>query len=122
MKINTTPLACLALTGTVALASGCLVMKGQETSESGVKVTQSTLTQIKPSETTEAWLVAALGEPTSKRDVDEQTHILRYDHIVTTEKGGTVFLLFAGGESRQEKSTTYFEVKNSVVTRYWTEG
>src|SRR5689334_6269822 len=92
-----------ALAAAVMLtAGGCLVVKGNNTEESGVRVSQPTLDQIKPGETTEAWLVAALGEPSSRRSVDDHTQILRYDHTITNEKGGAVFLLFAGGESTEK--------------------
>lgn len=111
----------VVLCGLVMAAGGCLVMKGKSVQETGVRVSQSTLAQITPGETTQAWLLAVLGEPTSARDVDDRTRILRYDHKVTTEKGGTVFLIFAGGESYQNASTALFEVTDGVVTRYWTE-
>lgn len=109
------------LASSVVFASGCLVMRGSSTGESGVQITEPTLQQIKPGETTEAWLVAAAGEPTSRRSVDERTSILRYDHTVTTASGGAVFLLFAGGDEEHTTTSTLFEVTDGVVTRFWTE-
>lgn len=101
--------------------SGCLISKSHSVHESGAKVSGPTLAQIKPSETTEAWLLAAVGDPTSRRDVDDHTHLLRYEHTVTTKKGGAIFLLYAGGESEQRKSSVIFEITDGIVTRYWTE-
>lgn len=112
----------LALSGVFLVAvGGCLVTSSNRTEETGAKVSQVTLNQIRPGETTEAWLLATAGEPTSRRTADEHTTILRYDHVTTTSSGGTVFLLFAGG-SRKEKSTSViFESTDGVIQRYWTE-
>lgn len=101
--------------------AGCLVTSRSNTSESGAQVSQVTLSQIRPGETTEAWVLATAGEPTSRRAVDERTSILRYDHVTTTSSGGTVFLLFAGGSTKKESSSVIFEVTDGVVQRYWTE-
>lgn len=102
-------------------AAGCLVTSSSKTEESGTSVSQVTLNQIRPGETTEAWLIAAVGEPTTRRDAGEGTTILRYEHVTTTSSGGTVFLLFAGGSKKQKSSSVIFEVKDGVIQRYWTE-
>jgi hypothetical protein len=111
------------LLGAVALTSGCLVMSGKSVDESGVKVSSDTLRQIEPGVTTEAWLLATLGEPTERTAIEDQEHvqILRYDHTVSKSEGGTVFLLFAGGSETRKTTRTYFEVTDGVVTRYWNE-
>ena len=91
------------------------------TAETGTKVSQVTLDQIRPGETTESWLLGVAGQPTSRRTVDDHSAILRYDHVTTTSSGGTVFLLFAGGSSKQKSSSVIFEVRDGVIQRYWTE-
>jgi hypothetical protein len=115
-------LAVLAGVGFLSAASGCLIVRGSSVDESGTRITSPTLNQIITGETTEAWLVATVGEPTRRSAVDDHTSILRYDHTVTTQKGGTVFLLFAGGDQKEVRTSTIFEVTDGVVTRYWTEG
>jgi hypothetical protein len=112
----------IALAGIAAASSGCLIVRGSSVDESGTKISSPTLNQIKPGETTEACLVATAGEPTRRSAVNEKTSILRYDHTVTTQKGGAVFLLFAGGDQKEERTSTIFEVVDGVVTRYWVEG
>lgn len=114
-------IACIALAGCCFFISGCLISKANSTREQGVKVSQSTLNQVKPGETTESWLIATLGEPTSRRTVDEQTSVLRYDHKVVTSKGGAIFLIFSGAEKHEKTKTVLFETKDGVVSRYWTE-
>src|SRR5262245_42405931 len=69
--------ACLAFAGAFfALAAGCLVTSRSSINESGARVSQVTLDQIRPGQTTEAWVLATAGEPTSRRVVDEHTSIL----------------------------------------------
>ena len=112
----------LALAGTfLSAAAGCLVTSGSHTDERGTQVSEMTLNQIRPGETTEAWLLATAGEPTTRRAADEHTSILRYDHVTTTSSGGTVFLLFAGGKTKEKTSSVIFETKDGVIQRYWTE-
>ena len=103
------------------LAAGCLVTTGKHTSESGTKVSNVTLDQIRPGQTTESWLLAAAGEPSSRRPIDEHASILRYDHVTTTSSNGTVFLLFSGGSTKKQSTSVIFEVRDGVVQRYWTE-
>jgi hypothetical protein len=110
-------LACVFL----ASAAGCLVTSGSSTKECGVKVSRVTLNQIQPGETTEDWLIAAAGEPSSRSRVDERTSILRYDHIETRSSHGTVFLLFAGGSKKEKTTSVRFEVTDGVIQKYWTE-
>ena len=105
----------------LATMGGCLVSKSRTVNESGVRVSKSTLNQVKPGETTEAWVVATLGPPSCRSLVDSGTEILRYDHRVETCKGGSVFLLFSGAEKLQTTNSVFFEMKEGVVARYWTE-
>lgn len=114
----------LGIAGVFALtAGGCLVMGGKSIDESGTKVTSATLDQIKIGETTEAWLVATLGEPQSRTTVesDPTVNVLRYEHVVCKADGATVFLIFAGGSEEKKTTTTYFETTDGVVSRYWIE-
>ena len=104
-------------------APGCLVTSGNSVQESGVRVSSNTLAQVEIGRTTEAWLVAALGEPDARTAVagEEGVHILRYNHTVSRSGHGTLFLVFAGHHDRSETSSAYFEVTDGIITRYWTE-
>ncbi len=110
--------------GVVLTAGGCLITTGNSQHEMGVKVSESTLNNVVVGETTESWLVSALGEPSSRTNVEGQdgVQILRYDYTIKEESGGTLLFLFAGGSSKTSESRAYFEVTNGVVTRYWKEG
>jgi len=103
--------------------AGCLITGGKSIEESGVQITSRTLNQITLGETSEAWLVATLGEPSDRTAVKDQpnTAVLKYEHVVCRAEGATVFLLFAGGSDSKKVTTTYFESVDGVITRYWIE-
>jgi hypothetical protein len=107
----------------VTTASGCLIVSGKSVDESGTKISSETMRQIEVGKTTEAWLVATLGEPDCRTVVKghDDVAILRYDHCVTKAEGGAVFLIFAGGSETTTRTTTYFEVIDGIVTRTWVE-
>ncbi|MHC4989386.1 MAG: hypothetical protein ACYTGC_00255 [Planctomycetota bacterium] len=117
-------LAGVALSVFLVGSGGCLVMSGKSSDEWGVRITDATLTNVVPGETTEAWLLATLGEPTERQAVEGQegTQILKYRYSRNRSEGALVFLIFAGGSSQRESVTTFFEVVDGVVTRHWTEG
>lgn len=105
------------------LAGGCLVTSGKNMNESGTKVSSSTLRQVELGETSAAWLVATLGEPSECTKVEghPNVEIYRYDHVVTSRSSGTIFLLFATGSKKQVAERTYFEITDGVVTKHWKE-
>ncbi|MBT8485358.1 MAG: hypothetical protein HKO59_00155 [Phycisphaerales bacterium] len=108
---------------TLAFASGCLVVSGKSIDEHGTLVTANTLSQIEPGVTTEAWVLATLGEPTAITTVPgtPDVSILRYDYVEEHAEGGAVFLIFAGGSETRHVTRTYFESAGGVITKYWTE-
>lgn len=118
-----TPLTLAALMAITVTLGGCLVSSSTSSYETGRRVTDETTAQIVPGETTREWLLATLGEPTARTTVEgeEGVEIFRYDWQKREESGGAVFLLFAGSSSKSTRHTTYFEITNGVVTRYWAE-
>jgi len=115
-------------TGAILLASalclgGCLLTSSNATYETGRRVSPGTLDQIQLGETSEAWLIATLGEPQTRTEVADHpgVEILRYDYSEHHESDGALFLVFAGSTRRTTTSTTFFEVANGVITKYWTE-
>ncbi|MCZ6836208.1 MAG: hypothetical protein O7G85_10575 [Planctomycetota bacterium] len=113
----------ILLAGFISVASGCLIVSGKSTKESGTRISNTTLGQIEPGVTTESWLIATLGEPDRRSDVEGQegVSVLLYEHCETKSDGTAVFLIFAGGSDVTRITTTYFEVDDGIVTRTWTE-
>ncbi|MHC5028229.1 MAG: hypothetical protein ACYTGR_15865 [Planctomycetota bacterium] len=107
----------------VIAASGCLVVSGSSFDQSGVKVSAVTTGQIEAGVTTEDWIIATLGEPSTRTTVSETpaVAILKYEYTETKSEGGAVFLIFAGGSSRTRTDITYIEVTDGIVTRFWSE-
>jgi outer membrane protein assembly factor BamE (lipoprotein component of BamABCDE complex) len=112
-----------AAVAAIVTAGGCLVVSESSSYERGVKVSQATLAQVEPGITTEAWVLATLGEPTARTEVEgrENVSILVYRHQRHQSSGGAVFLLFAGEQEHTTKSTAYFEITDGIVTRHWVE-
>lgn len=113
----------LALAAFLFTAAGCLISTSNSVNESGVRVGGSTLRQIELGVTTEQWLVAALGQPTSRSAVRGPGNVefLCYSHERVKQSRGKLFLLFSGSSSKVDRSRTCFEITDGVVTRYWVE-
>jgi hypothetical protein len=82
----------LAAAVAVLLTGGCLIMSGQSSHQSGIKVSDSTLRQIEVGTTTKSWLIATLGEPSRHTTVEgkENVELLVYEHTVHESSGGSV--------------------------------
>ena len=104
-------------------STGCLVTSSSSVEEMGTRVSDASLNQIVLGETTEAWILATLGEPEVRTNVDgvEGVSVLRYDYTVSRRSGGTVFLLFGGKSNSTRTTRTFFEITDGVVSRYWVE-
>lgn len=102
--------------------SGCLVTASTKSYESGTRVPAGTLGNVEPGETTTAWLIATLGEPSRREALsDGDGEILVYHHAETETKRGKVFLLFKDTSRRKRTRSVYFETRDDVVQRYWIE-
>lgn len=89
-------------------------------SEDGVRIGDETLKQFQAGTTTEAWLLAILGEPTSWSVVEgvENTRVYRY---ATRERSGGGLMSLVTGSGGKDVAVTYFIVTDGIVTRYWAD-
>lgn len=97
--------------------AGCLT--AQPPSQTGVRIGDETLKQFKAGVTTEHWLLAVLGKPSSEAVVEgvEKTKVLRY---ALGEAAGGLGALFSG-EASKNTAVVYFVVTDGIVTRYWAD-
>ena len=96
--------------------------------ETGKAVSQEILDEIQLGQTTDSWLIAQLGRPSSRSPTDGGGEILQYRHqishreyLVEHSEDGTIKLKYPG-ERRVETKTVCFEVVGGKIRRYWIEG
>ncbi len=104
-----------ACVGVLVAALGC----SSPSRETGVRIGDATLGQFEAGVTTEAWLIAILGEPTTWSPVEglPGTKVLRYS--LGEESGGITS--WVTGSSSKNKAVVYFLVTDGVMTRYWAD-
>ena len=63
--------------------------------------------------------LALLGEPNSKRKLEDGTEIYRYVYTKQTTKDAVVFLLLTSYDMMDERSELFVEIKDGVVQSFW---
>ncbi len=91
--------------------------QSNRTAESGIRLGDKTLEQFKAGETTEEWLIAVVGPPTSRTDLPEGVSVLRYSTLEAS--GGPLNLIL--GKSSRSTATIYFVVRNGIITELWAD-
>jgi len=107
------------LAGAGALV-GC-ISSGSVSQYEGPNIGDRTLAQIEPGETSKAWVLAVLGEPTERSVVDGADGAVEIWKWVrrksTTTRGSAIVV---SSKSRTEEvRTVYVELTDGVVTRAW---
>lgn len=87
--------------------------------QTGVRIGDETLKQFKAGVTTESWLLAVLGPPTSSSVVQNipNTRVYRY---ALGEAAGGLGAIFSGQASKNT-SVVYFIITDGIVTRFWAD-
>jgi outer membrane protein assembly factor BamE (lipoprotein component of BamABCDE complex) len=104
-----------------ALSGGCLVMSSNEETREGKFVADTTFDQIKPGQTSAAWVKATLGEPSARTKVEDQSdaEVWKYTYTERKEGAGAVFLIFGGTSTKEKSGTAFVELKDGIVTNKW---
>jgi len=100
--------------------AGC-VSGGAYSEYEGPNIGDRTLSQIEPNVTTQAWILAVLGEPTEKSTVSGEQgdlEIWKWIRRKTVTTKGSVFVVSSKSKS-EEVRTVYVEIKDGLVTRAW---
>lgn len=113
-------LSAALLAGLPALG-GCLYAGGTTVRELGPQLSDSAVSPVEPGKTTVAWIVAAFGEPTARESAADGAEILRYDSERRTTRGAYFLGLIASSDNTIERTSWWFEAKDGVVTRRWSE-
>jgi hypothetical protein len=104
--------------GVLALSLGGCAATTPPT-QTGVRIGDETLKQFKAGVTTESWLLAVLGPPTTSSEVANvpNTKVFRYS---LGEAAGGIGALFSG-EATKNTSVVYFIITDGIVTRFWAD-
>jgi len=99
--------------------NGCLVGGSSEVKREGNYVSETTLNTIEPGKTGKAWVLATLGEPSSKKEIEPGHELWKYSYKETKEGDGYVFLIFAGSDKNVTGGNVFVEFKDDVVSKSW---
>jgi outer membrane protein assembly factor BamE (lipoprotein component of BamABCDE complex) len=104
-----------------ALSSGCLVMSSNQETREGNFVADTTFDQIKPGQTSAAWVKATLGEPSVRTTVEgqDEAEVWKYKYTERKTGSGAIFLIFGGTSTKEKSGTAFVELKDGVVTNKW---
>jgi hypothetical protein len=105
--------------GAVAAMSGCLVSGNSHQTTSGAYVGPSTFNQVEVGTTTEEWVLATFGTPTSRTKLNDGSEILKWSYTQTKSGSGSVFLLYGGSNSTEKQGAAFVQLRDGVVTKAW---
>lgn len=110
-------IASILLTLFLVAGGGCISSKAP--SQTGIRIGDVTLQQFKAGVTTEDWLVAVIGPPTSQAEVKSiaNTKVFRYAMGQTAGGLGAIF----SGEASKNTAVVYFIITDGIVTRFWAD-
>ncbi|MBY0308237.1 MAG: hypothetical protein K2Q09_05805 [Phycisphaerales bacterium] len=110
--------AAFTLLAPIALAAGGCFSTSQPT-QTGIRIGDETLKQFKAGVTTEDWLVAVIGPPTTQSTLKSipNTKVFRY---AMGQSAGGLGALFSG-EASKNTAVVYFVITDGIVTRFWAD-
>jgi outer membrane protein assembly factor BamE (lipoprotein component of BamABCDE complex) len=105
---------------TALVLSGC-VCAGSNTTygPKGKPIGNATISQIKPGETTKAWVLSLLGDPSSVREMPDGTEVLKYEYNKQRDGKFVLFPIIFLNDSKVQKTACYVEIKHGIVTKRW---
>ncbi len=102
--------------------SGCAVINSHsETKSYGTLVSDESLAKVEAGVTTTDWLVATLGAPASREQVDDQVEVLKYSSSQLTKIDSKLIFVLDTSSKREVRRTVFFECADGVLARYWVE-
>jgi outer membrane protein assembly factor BamE (lipoprotein component of BamABCDE complex) len=108
-----------AMVATGATLSGCLISGSSHSKQTGAYVSPSTFNQVEPGVTTEEWVLASFGQPTSRSQISDGSEILKWAYTQTKSGSGSVFLLYGGSNSSEKQGAAFVQIRDGVVIKAW---
>jgi outer membrane protein assembly factor BamE (lipoprotein component of BamABCDE complex) len=108
----------LAAVVAAGLFPACIINVDSHSERSGRYVSASTLQQIEPGRTQE-YVLALIGEPTSRTRLDGGTEIWKWAYSETKRSEGTLIFVFSGDDTSRTEGAAYVEFQDGVVRKTW---
>lgn len=117
MKLDGRVETVLKLEGPVTMN---MQMQGPTIEYEGVHISDALLERVETGETTEDWVLAVLGEPTSKATLKDGSEIWKWSYKPTAQQA-SLLSLWGGTEKepRLQPSTAYLQLRDGVVVEKW---
>ena len=101
------------------LGTGCLMGGSSHVERSGTYVADATLNKIEPGKTEASWVVATLGQPNEKTQLETGHELWKYSYRETKNSSGFVFLVIGVSDEKVTDGRAFVEVKDGVVIKAW---
>ena len=118
MSIARGLLGALVLT-LIGLNAGCLVGGSSEFKREGNYVSDQTFNNIEPGKTGKAWILATLGEPSTKKEIEPGHELWKYCYKEKKEGDGYVLFIFGGSDKSETNGSVFVEFRDDVVSKSW---
>jgi outer membrane protein assembly factor BamE (lipoprotein component of BamABCDE complex) len=110
---------CSALLGLSLLLPSCLIGSNRDIETTGTYVSETTLAQIKPGQSSDV-VLELLGEPTKRIAMDEEGgEVWRWTFSKVIKDKGAVFLIVKAQTTTRSDGTVYVELKDGKVVKTW---
>ena len=102
-------------------AAGCgpVVSSDSSYTRTGEYVGRSSYAQIRPGKSSDDFVAATLGEPTSKTTLDDGSEIWQWTGTERKSGSGSVLFVYSGTNEKEIDTRTFVKVKDGVVTKKW---
>lgn len=99
--------------------TGCLVTGSSKQVRSGNYVSDDAFKRIEPGKTTAGWVLATLGEPTSRQTIEDGSEVWKWTYSEHRQSSGAVFLIFGGSDEKEITGNAFVELRDGIVTNAW---
>ena len=108
----------LAALAAACLFPACIINVDSHSERSGRYDSSSTLQQVEHG-STQSYVLALLGEPTSRTKVEGGTEIWKWSYTEVKRSEGSLIFVFSGDETERVEGAAYVEFQDGVVRKSW---
>ena len=111
----------LAVASILAL-NGCIIYNNDTRyAEKGKPISDRTLDEIQCGQTTQEWVIATFGAPSSRRPSQNGTEILEYRFSQKKDESFVIVPFLIANYEGEVLHTLFIEIGDGVVKDYWKE-